>query len=361
MQSEEDKIQIEKVLSKISILIGHLNDGPKMNLFKQILSEIKKLEDFKLTIEQAENLHELISQLKKENLNLYNTETNTGKIFKQIIKQDCNLLASTISSQIPSINDLEQLNNFSKIFTFKFIETNPTLLGSVKMVLDNRIRAVQNQLSSEQSRNQKSPNIVKAAKSLEKEQFNYEDIHNLLLSETQELSKSRPKSKFALTDEQLYKQVLIKVKDEIDNNPTNYTFSNPESAIENLIQLQGGKTPELAVRTIIMNLAQNSKFDTALNLCNKYMHKQSGDVAFYSYYKSLRKEVLGCEVSSMVLNHLNSETSLKEDEQFLEDLNKRLEKNKIKSTSVILGTNPSTSKKISLSDINGDFAKGQSK
>lgn len=353
IQSSKDTLAINQSFSRISTFIQNLENSPNNKLTNQILLEIGKLEKCNLTIQQTEELCSIVSQLDDETINIPYKKRDieetykTYKKYRKIIKQAHNLLALSISSQLSSINDLQELEHLYKLFTPEFIKSNPALLGTVKMNIGNKIHKLQLSQPTMQS----SSNIINATKNLEEENFDYEGTHQLLMLEVDELSKNRPNNKFALTNEQLYNQALSKLRSEITKNSESYKFVNPESTIRNLIQLQEGKSPELATHTLVMYFVNNSDFKSALELCKKYIERNNSETQLFHYYRSLKKQVLCSETSHIITQHLGRTTSQYEDDEFLEFLNNRLKKNKLNSSSIVLGTNPSTQKKITLSDI----------
>ena len=99
--------------------------------------------------------------------------------------------------------------------------------------------------------------------------------------------ENKPKNRFAVTEEQEKKQILIQIKNVLMNKAEQYYIENPETTIAQLQELNGGEM-ETAIRTVVKNLTATKDFERAKETCAQYPDNNKKS-QFAMYIRKLKK------------------------------------------------------------------------
>ena len=114
--SPEQKVFIETTISKIEENIATINSLPfkeKRMKVEEILNYLSKIENYPLSVEQAEKLNILIHSIEYKNISRLHTDSINNEIKKARIKIASKLVKS-IETEVAQVNEIEKLQEFYK-------------------------------------------------------------------------------------------------------------------------------------------------------------------------------------------------------------------------------------------------------
>lgn len=147
--------QINSVIAKIEEIVESIKELPKKERRKEvnaILTKLKQIEDYQLTIEQAEKLHCILQaeELKKLNSSITDKiDFYMNRSRKTIIKR----LAEAIDIAQSQTNELEELKILERKLTMKMQQNNQIVVGAVKTRIRNKISKITQQEAMDRIRN----------------------------------------------------------------------------------------------------------------------------------------------------------------------------------------------------------------
>lgn len=147
LTQQEVKI-INSVISTIEETINEMKESSKKERItgvKTILSEMKRIKNYQLTIEQAEKLNTLM-QLSEglTKLNISEIDYSMNKQRKMIVKK----LAESVDFKQYQTEDLEELKLLAEKLTTKMQKANPLVVDSVKRKIETKIAKIQQRKSN---------------------------------------------------------------------------------------------------------------------------------------------------------------------------------------------------------------------
>lgn len=342
---------INLVITEIEEIVKGMKNLSKKERRKRayvILTKIKKIENYKLTIEQSEKLHSLIQTEELEKLNL----TTTDKIdfyinrTKRIIVKK---LTDAVDIAQLQTEDLQELKILEKKLTTKMQQNNPIYVGAVKSRIENKILKINQQKAIDKIRNGVNENVELIIKSLAKGTLDINKADQIIEEEAEKRTESKPKNKFTLTKEQEKNQILMQVRTGLMEKSEQYNIENPEKTIMLMEELNKGKI-ELAVRTVVKNFINRKEFDKAKDVCEKFSSKDK-ESSLSIYIRDLKKEIRNNEIGDFILKGINMKGTPEEESKFIELIEKGIRQKNIKLESVLLGKSQDGLKNITLADI----------
>lgn len=366
IQTEEEKEKIDKNIEKVQEKIGLMNDKSLVSfeVSKSVLHYLKQLESLDLEIDQLETILGLISQkIKKQSLG--------NDIKKAIDKYEgkfVRALAKRIREKSEEVDSIEELESLSR----KLSSYSANLSSNMKILLTIDIESVISEIHRKvlkikardieiQNKNSMSNSIKNIINSIAIGEFDYDKAVEIINEEASKRLEQAPKTKFSLSKEQHVKQIKHIIGETLVKEADRYELINPRKAINDLINLNDGNQSR-SLYIVVKNLITRKDFETAKEICEQHNVPINFEQASFVskgnnlnnmgvYARDFKKEVLRAEVADMVMEYLNKDTYPAEERAFLENLEKRLKRENISMSSIILGKTKDGLRTITLEDI----------
>lgn len=335
---------INSVITEIEEIVKGMKNLSKKERRKGanvILTKIKKIENYQLTIEQSEKLHSLIQSEELEKLNLNTTDKidfYINRTKKTIVKK----LTDAIDIAQLQTEDLQELKNLEKKLTTKMQQSNQIYVGAVKSRIGNKILKINQKMVFDRIRNDVPTDIANGT-------LDTEIANEIIDKEAKKRIEKKPKNRFSLTEEQEKKQILIQIRTVLMEQPEKYHIENPKVTIKQMQELCGGDL-EKSIRTVVNNLICSKDFERAKEVCDRFSIKDN-DNQIPKYIRTLKNGIRNAEIGDIVLKGLNMRGTEEEDRAYFELIEKGLKMGNVKLSSVPLGKSQDGLKNIYLSDI----------
>lgn len=348
--NRDDKL-INLIISQIEEIENEMKQLPKNDRRRNanlILTQLKKIEGYQLTINQAEKLNFLIQSEVLEGLNLNPTDKINYylKINKKTIVRK---LIEAIDISQAETQDIEELKKLEKKITAKIQQSNPVITGAMRTKIKNKILRINQQKAIDKIRNDVPENIELIIKDLAKGTLDVQAANEILEDEAKKRVEGKPKTRFTLTEEQEKRQSLIQIKKILMENPEQYHIEKPEVTIMQIEELCNGGL-EQAIRTVVKNLTGIKDFERAKEVCDKFSSRNDEN-QIATYIMKLKKEIKNDEIGEMVLKGINMNGTYEEERAYLELIEKGLKLGRVKLEAVSLGKSQDGLKNITLADI----------
>lgn len=334
-------LEIETVIEKMkkAELNGEFKRG-----WKEINSELKKIKGYQLTLNQAERLYQLLSERV-----LLSKKQGIDNMMERHRIDIARRLARAITTAQFETNDLQALEGIKRKITMQMQKDSPMAFGIARTKIENKISKIKQQEAIDRVKNNISPDIDSIIMGIADGTIDVEKANELIDEEVRKRVEKRPKGKFAITEEQEKRQVLIQIRTALKEKSERYQIKNPETAITKLCELTGDDLSQ-AIRTIVINLISAKDFERAKEVCDKYDSREKGT----SHSKSIRaltEEIKNAEIADFVLKGINRKGTDEEEKSFFELLEKGIRKGNIKLNAIFLGKSQDESRIITLADI----------
>ena len=361
-QSDEELNMINSVIEAVESKthgIEELDRREKRSSAINIMSELKKIEEIPLTIDQAQKLLDLIDLEKMKNLNINMhdyTETNMRKARNRIIKK----LADAIDIKQSETDNIEELKELRRKLTSDMQKENYLSVEAVKGRISNRISKIQQQNVIHKIRYDVPECISDITKQLASGSIDIENANIIIEKEAKERVANKPKTRFSLNEEQEKKQIFMQIKTLISERAEEFCINNPEKVIEQMQQLLGGEKYD-KVNAVINNLIERKEFKLANEICMKYSpHIDDYYDSKMIYMRELKKKVRNAEISDMVLKGIHMNGTKEEDERYFEFIENGLKRGNVNPEAISLGKSQDGLRTITLANIWKNSGKGKS-
>ncbi len=342
---------INSVITEIEEIVKGMKNLSKKERRKGanvILTEIKKIENYQLTIEQSEKLHFLIQSEELEKLNIKTKDKidfyiNGTK--RRIVKK----LTDAVDIAQLQTEDLQELKILEKKLTTKMQQNNPIYVGAVKRRIENKILKINQKIIFDRIRNDVPTDIAFIIMEIANGTLDIEIANEIIDKEAQKRVEEKPKTRFSLTEEQEKKQILIQIRTVLMEQPEQYHIENPTVTIKQMQKLCGGDL-EQSIRIVVNNLIYSKDFERAKDVCDKFSIRDN-DNKIPQYIRTLKNRIRNEEIGNIVLKGLNMSGTEEDDEQYFKLIEKGLKMGNVKLSSVPLGKSQDGLKNIYLSDI----------
>lgn len=342
---------INSAITEIEKIEKGMRNLPKEKRRKEanaILKQIKKIENYQLTVEQSEKLNSLIQSEELEKISLYTVDKIDFYINKTriiIIKK----LAEAVDTAQFQTEDLQELRILEKKLTTEMQQNNQIYVGAVKRRIENKILKINQQKAFDRIRNDIPTDIALIIKEIANGILDIEKANEIIDKEAKKRVESKPKTRFSLTEEQEKRQILIQIKTVLMGKPEQYHIKNPNITIMQIQELCGGNL-EQSIRTVVNNLIGIKDFEKAKEVCDSFYSKNK-DNQISKYIRTLKNGIKNAEIGDIVLKGLNMSRTEEEDKKYFELIEKGLKKGNVKLNAVPLGKSQDGLKNIYLSDI----------
>ena len=342
---------INSVITEIEEIVKGMKNLSKKERRKGanvILTEIKKIENYQLTIEQSEKLHFLIQSEELEKLNINKKDKidfYINRTKRRIVKK----LADAVDIAQLQTEGLQELKILEKKLTTKMQQNNPIYVGAVKRRIGNKILKINQKIIFDRIRNDVPTDIAFIIMEIANGTLDIEIANEIIDKEAQKRVEEKPKTRFSLTEEQEKKQILIQIRTVLMEQPEQYHIENPTVTIKQMQKLCGGGL-EQSVRTVVKNLTCIKDFERAKNVCDSFSIKDNNN-QIPKYIRTLKNGIRNAEIGDIALKGLNMRGTEEEDRAYFELIEKGLKMGNVKLSSVPLGKSQDGLKNIYLSDI----------
>ena len=352
--SQNEIEQINQSIKVIENIVEEIKNYSKKEKLKEIrnkafdvLEELKKIKNYQLTIEQAEKLNDLldVEQLKKLNIR------NNGKIdltLNNYRKEIARKLAEAVDYAQYQTEDLEQLIILEKKLTSKLMQQNQLFVGAVKNRINSKINKIRQQQAVEKIKNDIPSSIIGIVNDLVNGEIDIEKANETIEKEAEKKVESKAKTKFALTQEQEKRQILLQIEKAISNQASRFHIVNPEKTIVQIYKLSG-ESLQSATIAVVENLISEKRYEEATEICNKLSNKNK-EKEFIAFVQNLRHTIRNAKISEIVLKAINTNGE-KEERKYYELIKTYIEKENIKLGAIHLGKNKDGTRNITLADI----------
>ena len=349
--SAQEVEQINSVITKMEESIkgmqGLSRKARKQNA-NQILTELKKLNKYQLTIGQSERLYSLMQSGELEELKMNETdkidfEISSGR--REALKK----LIEAVDIAQSETEDLEELKLLNRKISREMEKANPIFVGAVKSRINNKLLKIQQQNIIHKIRNDIPVSVEAIIRDIAQGTLNIQKANAMIDEEAKRRVESRPKAKFALTQEQERKQILIQIRTILEERAEKYCIENPEITIKQMQVLFGGEL-ETAIRVTVKNLIQAKNFEKAKDVCDQFSDKGQEDSIAITI-RRLRKEIRNAEISDIVLKGIHMKGTIEDDRRYLELIEKGIKRGNVKLGAISLGKSQDGLRTITLEDI----------
>ncbi len=362
--SEEEIEIINSCITKIQNSIEEIRDISKYERRKNvanILEEVKKIQNYPLTIEQVEKLNILmdVEGLTKssffydvKSLKKYNLSNAISNIIKKIDNYQRIIdrkLVEAIDIAQSQTEDLEELKALKQKITTEMEIENEILIGSVKSKINNKISKIQQNKALERIKNDIPKSILEIINNLANGTVDIEKAKKIIEEEAKKRVDSKPKTTFSLTEQQEKRQILIQIGIAIREKSDRFYVVNPETTIYQIQELCG-KDLGQAVRIVVENLISRKDFEEAKRICSKFSGKDKGDI-IATVMKDLRLKIRNAEISDIVLKGINTQGTEEEERKYFELIEKGIKMENVKLKAISLGKSQDGTRNITLADI----------
>ena len=349
--SKQEVELINSGITEIEEIVNGMRELSKKERRKgasTILAELKKIEDYQLTIDQAEKLHFLMQSEVLEKLKLTSTDKidyYMNKNRRTIIRK----LTEAVDIAQTQTEELEELKSLERKLTTKMQQDNQIVVGAVRSRIGNKISKIIQQKASDRIRNDVPVNIELIIRELANGTLDIQTADEIIEEEAKKRVEGKPKTRFTLTEEQEKRQILIQIKTVLKEKPEQYHIENPETTIMQIQELCGGEL-EQAIRTVVKNLIGIKDFERAKEICDKFSSKDK-ESPLSTYIRRLRNEIRNDEISDIVLKGINMNGTYAEERAYFELIEKGLKMGNVKLGAISLGKSQDGLRTITLADI----------
>ena len=349
--SNEELALINTVLETIRDNIQEmeqLSKKEKIKIASSILSELKKVEDYQLPIEQAEEFYTLMCSEQLKGLNISTIDRIDYYIHKQ--RRKCAVqVAKSIEIKESSVDDLEELLKLQEKITYSMVRESPIYVGRVKNRISNKITAIRQQQALARIRDDISESINTIITDLASGNIDIQKANAMINEETKRRIEKKPRTKFSLKEEQERGQILIQIRMAIAEKSEQYHIQDPEKAVLQIQELCGGSLG-LAMSAVVKNLIQRKEFETAKGICDKFS-KTEKESEHIKYVRGLKNEIRNAEISDIVMKAINMRGTDEEERACFELVEKGLKMGHVKLSAISLGQSEDGLENITLADI----------
>lgn len=344
-RSEES---VNAIINKIQEIVNGLRGKSateKRDGAFAVMAELRKIQNCKLTMEQAENLNEA---MQSKDLNGLKQGINDRNNINTSIENRRAMVTEKVIEAIDiaknQTDDVEELKRLLSKITMKMRQEHI----SANAVASKIYARIQN-ISMQKHREEIRANVLGIARDLADGTLDIQSASKIIEEEARNRVKNGSNSKFALTQEQQRGQILHEIQTLIGDKADEFQLEDPEKTLLLLQKLCGIDAQE-AARSVIENLIFRKDFEMAKKILNNYYAKNVDD-SNYIETRNLRTRMINAELGDLVSRAINSKGSMEEELDYLELIEQGIKMGNVKLGSIVLGKSQDGLKKITLYDI----------
>ena len=338
--SEQEKRLNDILISALEekIMLANGSYSEKRQYAVEMINEITELLSKRLTIKQAKQIEDLLTNDSFRNFMGQNTPMASK--LRGMIGKAKQRVVNVVWVEAQKTTDIEKLNRLYKMVSgpgYNHFETD---------VIRRKIEARMNNITMQ--KNQKiavSKNIKNIAAQIASGSAEVNDIEEAINTEIAEKKKQIPQEKFGLTDEQIRAQILIQLRSVLMKQATKYYVKD----VENTLSTLNGLAPNEYIenfRAVVMNLANRGSFKSAKTLCVENAQSMS-NLAM----RTIAGEVKKAELGRVINNAMNRNLTDREENKLWKLIENVLQNENAKKEDIIVSQSRDGSAKITLADI----------
>lgn len=351
--TEQDIEFVNEIISKVETRISKLESmkhKEKRESANEILQFLQVFYDVPCSLEQAEKMSKLISSTDLNELKAGRCDNVDSRIRKARVTVN-KKLAELVESEAGKTDDYETMLKLEKKITYD-MEKNDFSLSSLKLRMQNKLRALQQQAATLRLKNDISDGIKDITRALISDNADIDDIKQKIDTEAQIMLANRPtKGYFALNESHYKEQVFMKIRTLLSENADEFPIEDLSVSMERFSKVYN-KNFSMTLRSVTENFVARGKYSEAKDFCSKYIVRPSIDDEEPETSKSARvvkREVLGAEIGDMVVRQINE--PIVPDDEFMQMLETRMKNDRVSKSFISLGKSRNGVKQITLQDV----------
>lgn len=315
---------------------------------KDILSKVKKIQDYQLTINQSEELSSLLMSEELQGLK----SSQGDKIDFELNKTRSMMvrkLAQAIDIAQLQTEDVEVLKSLKRKMTLDMEKYNKISVGGLKSKINNRISIIQQKYAMKRIRSDVPRSILEIIRNLANGTIDIQKAKEVIEEEVKNRESNKTKTRFTLTEDQERRQILRQIQRGVAGELGEIYINNPEITVLQMQELCGGRAEE-HVEAVVENLLHRKDFDAANKICNKFSSINE-NVQDIRRIRNLKMKIKHLEIGEMVIKGLNMNGTVEEENEYFDLIEKGIKMGNVKLEFISLGKNQEGSKTITLADI----------
>lgn len=348
---------VEEMFDEIIPLDRNAKDERRKRIqnSRKIISEIRKIKDLPLTIEQAESMYKVLNsgELQQEEEEVNSIEKKLYVLKKAMAKR----IIEGVERLSYETEDIENLRNLQKRLTKKIKAENSIAAQTVHSKIERRITEKRQKEAIEKIKNDIPQSFEPILYGLAKGTLDIRQAQIIIEEEIKKREANRSNGKFAIKTEEQRKQIFMKLYSTLGGKANQFSIENPEQTIQ-LIQELSGETIENALRTVAKNLLGANRHSEAIGICEKIYEQYKRD-SNASAIKMIRDEARYQEIGYYILRGIKRDVTENEDILYFKKIEEGLKTSNINLKAIPLGQSSDGVRKISLADIWIDEIKGE--
>ena len=346
---ENEKINLAIVTIDTIIQKMEVASKPEKREFgKGILEQLRKIDGYELSLEQAERLYDLMKSSSLLRLKL-DKDDKIDVAISEAKRKLTTKFVKAINLKVAECDDIQELQDLLKMITEKMSRESQIFVGGLKSSISNKIMKLQQQQRIDKMRNDVPMNIGLVIQALVSGKINIQSAIEIIDEEAKKRVDNSPKSRFALSEEAQRRQILMQIKTVLVEKGATYAIQVPEIVIGQLQELCGIGQEE-AIRIVVRNCIVRKDYKMARDICDKNDIKNEYGFTVKSI-ASLRDEIIHAEFADIVLEGMNNARTHQDEKAYIDMIQKAIASGQIRLTGVKLGKSVDGMRDVTLADI----------
>lgn len=351
--TEENK-QVNSSIAKIEECIKKIHDAElkeKRRIAVIILSELKKIREYNLTISQAESLLKLLNSNELSTIPVLDCNDRIHYCINSERNRIIQKYIVAIDYDQSTTNDLDELKRLEKKLMSDILTRNGCKLSAnaLRSQITAKIERIKKQMVISNISNNVSKSISQIISSLADGSVDIDLAIRTIEEEARSRVESKPKTQFSLTIKQEKGQISHQIRKILVEKAESYQINNPDLFIKQLMQIceiDG----ENALSVLIRNLICRKEYNRAREICNRISVKdENGNIR--TNLKNLKKEIIIAELSDTFVKGMNLSRTFEEENSFFDFIKEALRKANISPRAIILSKSDDGMRTITLADV----------
>lgn len=313
---------------------------------QELMTEIRKILNFPLTIKYAENVYSLLHSDKL----LYLGEAVDKSFMMSVndaIKLSIERLAQALNVEYLKTDKIEELTKLRAKITVEMIRENPLAINVINSKILEKLNEIKRKRAKKELESMIPNSINDIAVKLAKGTLETEEANRIIEEEASKQASDVEDKSIAI--ENARKNYLVYIASCLMEKAEEFYITDPVKALRQIQDLSMVEVGQ-ALRIISTNLLERHDYARAKRLCETVDTMQRGE-NIYKTLKNIRKEIESKEITSFVLNTIKSNGNEENQKQAFDFLQRGINSGRIHPKTIFLGKNEDGSKIITLADI----------
>ena len=340
--SDEEQQIVQNVINEAKQLIELSKSNPLINQrLKIFFLNIKKIQNFPLTLNQLEQLKDIINDeffKKISDKKLYPMMKENQKIIMDKYLQ-------AIDEYYSNARDIESLKYLIKKLSGTFQRPYTLPIESRKRKIENQINSLMQKNAMNSIERRCSPEVLNIAKKLASGTCDIKKASEFIDLEAKKMWEKSEKNKFVLTEEQNKNKIFTQIKTLIRENAEKYPIDDPKKVSTQMMKLFNCQILEV-LPCIVDNMVKRNEFKKT----DIFIDSVSKNVSDYRSIRMLKRKVKIAEIGSIIVKGLKAQGTPEEEKAYVDLIENGLERYQLNPNLIIIGK-AKNGKDILLSDI----------